>query len=87
MALRVSLSYYDKVLAAIAASLAGGSLLGAATTYSYRAGLLVGALVATVFVYDAIFRNPPLPDGDARTTYAVVVWHLFLVMLAFPFLR
>jgi hypothetical protein len=87
MALPVSLSYYDKVLVAIAASLAGGSLLGVVTAYSYRVGLLAGALVATVFVSDAIFRNPPQPDLTSRSTYAAIVWHFFVAVLAFPFLQ
>jgi len=75
-------SYYDKVLLAIAASLGGGSLLGLVTDVAFRLGLLAGALLATVFVYDAIFRHPPQPTARAR--HAAVVWHLFLALLLLP---
>lgn len=82
-----SLGYYDKILIAIAASLAGGSLVGAATSVAFRLGLLAGALLATVFVYDAVFRHPPQPETNSKARYAAIVWHLFLALLLLPSLR
>lgn len=78
MELGISLSYYDKILAAIAASLGGGALAGVITTFSFRVGLLIGALFATLFVYDAMFHNPP-PSPQAKA--ATLVWHVFLGIL------
>ncbi|MFW5934967.1 MAG: hypothetical protein ACOCQL_03865 [Halolamina sp.] len=78
-------SYYDKVLLAIGVSLGGGSVIGLVTDVGFRLGLLAGALLATVFVYDAIFRHPPQPTPRAR--YAAIVWHLFLALLLLPSLR
>lgn len=78
MELDVSLDYYDKILAAIAVSLSGGAVVGTVTTLSFRVGLLAGALVATPFVYDAIFRNPPRPAPSRQATAAAIVWHAFL---------
>ncbi|GAB6861780.1 hypothetical protein JCM17092_18690 [Haloplanus litoreus] len=72
------LGYYDKILAAIAASLGGGALAGVITAYGFRVGLLVGALIATTFVYDAMFRHPPRPAPSQRATTAAIVWHAFL---------
>lgn len=81
MSFGISLGYYDKILAAIAASLGGGALAGAITAVSFRVGLMTGALVATIFVYDAIFRNPPRPVPSPQTKTAAVIWHVFLGIL------
>lgn len=77
----ISLNYYDKILAAIAASLGGGALAGVITAVSFRVGLITGALVATIFVYDAIFRNPPRPGLSPQAKAAVIIWHVFLGIL------
>lgn len=84
MTRRRSLEYYDKILLAIAVSLGGGSLAGVATDIEFRLGLLAGALLATVFVYDATLRNPPRPPESARGTGALLGWHLLLVLLWLP---
>ncbi|MCU4973924.1 hypothetical protein OB955_14400 [Halobacteria archaeon AArc-m2/3/4] len=74
--------YYDTILAAIAGSVLGGVLLASVTTLSLSVGLFLGSLVAIVFVYDAMFRNPPLPPMDPRIAASVVVWHALLFALA-----
>ena len=74
------LDYYDKILVGIAGSLLGGIVLGVVTTIALQTGILLGTLVATVFVYDAVFRNPPLPTADPRTMAAVIVWQAVLVI-------
>lgn len=81
MELPISLTYYDKILAAIAASLGGGAVAGIVTDIRVRVGLLAGALLATIFVYHAMFRNPPRPDLSSRTKAATIVWHVFLGLL------
>lgn len=81
MALNISPSYYDKVLAAIAVSLSGGAVVGVISSYPFQAGLLAGALVATVWIYDAMFRNPPTPSLSTQAKFAAVVWHGFLGFL------
>lgn len=77
-------SYYDKILLAIAVSLGGGSVIGVVTDVEFRLGLLAGALLATVFVYDAMFRRPP--QSTPRARHAAIVWHLFLLLLVLPYL-
>ena len=84
MGVDISLGYYDKILAAIAASLGGGALAGVITTYSFRVGLLAGALLATPFMYDAMFRNPPRPAPSPQVKAAALVWHVFLGILLVP---
>lgn len=79
-----SFDYYDKILAAIAASLGGGALAGVITAVSFRVGLVAGALIATLFVYDAMFRNPPRPAPSPRAKAAAVLWHMFLGILLLP---
>ena len=78
--------YYDKLLAAIAASLVGGTALGALGPVALEAGILVGALTATAFVYEALFRNPPEPMTTPRQATLAVAWHVFLLALAFAVL-
>ncbi len=69
---------HDWILLAIAAALVGGWLVGALTTVPTEYGLVAGFVIATPFVYDAIFRNPPLPANDVQRATAVIVWHALL---------
>lgn len=81
MVWEISLTYYDKILIAIAASLGSGFLVGLLTAVELSVAVLVGALIATIFVYDAMFRNPPRPARPRQTKAAAVVWHLFLCLV------
>ena len=56
--------YYDKLLGSIAAGLLVGVLIGAATSIALHQGVLFGSLIAMVFVFDALFGHPPLPESD-----------------------
>ncbi|ADD07266.1 uncharacterized protein Nmag_3724 (plasmid) [Natrialba magadii ATCC 43099] len=76
------LDYYDKILVGIAGSLLGGVLLSLATAIDSNTGVLLGALLATPFIYDAMFRNPPLPATDPKVAAAAIVWHGILFVLA-----
>ncbi|MDG5760214.1 hypothetical protein QA600_12795 [Natronococcus sp. A-GB1] len=49
---------------------------------SSSVGVFYGALVATVFVYNAMFRNPSLPTAQPKRAAAAIVWHAFLFVLA-----
>lgn len=77
----VSLTYYDRILAGIAASLLAGAVLGMVGEWGFYVGMLGGALVATLFVYLALFRNPPLPETATTVKTGAVVWHAFLALL------
>lgn len=74
--------YYDKILGAIGTSLVVGLLLGGLTAIAFHVGVFVGAVAATVFVLDAILRNPPVPVSDPRLAAPAIVWHSFVVLLA-----
>ena len=76
------LEYYDRILLGIAGSLLGGVLLAVLTSLALHVGIFAGTVVATVFVYDAMFRNPPLPATDPRVAAAAIVWHAVLGILA-----
>ena len=71
--------YYDWILLAIAAPLASGFVVGLATAVPMEMAMAVSALVVTPLVYDVIFRNPPIPDNDARRAVAAIVWHVLLI--------
>ncbi|WP_049920171.1 hypothetical protein [Halobiforma nitratireducens] len=75
------LEYYDKLLIAIVASLGLGMVIGLTSSVAFISGLAAGALFATVFVYEAMFRNPPLPPESTGARAAAVVWHAFLVVV------
>jgi hypothetical protein len=81
MSVYTRIAYYDKVLIAIGLCLSLGGLVGLGTGLDVRTGLLAGASVATLFVYDAMFRNPPKPTPSARAKAGAVVWHVFLAAL------
>lgn len=74
--------YYDKVIVGIAGSILGGVILGVTTALEITTGLFVGTLVATFLVYDAMFRNPPLPATDPRVVASIIVWHAILFIAA-----
>ncbi|MFC4541400.1 hypothetical protein ACFO5R_05610 [Halosolutus amylolyticus] len=74
--------YYDKVIAGIAGSLLGGLLIGVVAPIAVQSGLFLGTLAATLLVYDAVFRNPPVPATDPRVAAAAIVWHAVLFSLA-----
>lgn len=76
------LEHYDKVLVGMAGSLLAGIVLSFVTSLSLSAGLFVGMLVATFFMYDAMFRNPPLPPTDPRVATTAIVWHAVLFTMA-----
>ncbi|GEM_PF-6310805 len=53
-------SYYDKILFSIAFFLFGGFIIGILTGVSISATTAAGSVMGSVFLYDCIFRNPPL---------------------------
>lgn len=71
---------YDWILLGIFVALAGGGLVGVLTTVPMEYGLAAGFLMATPFVYDAMFRSPPLPSDDFHRATAAIVWHLLLLV-------
>ncbi|WP_254768989.1 hypothetical protein [Salinilacihabitans rarus] len=76
-----TVDYYDRILWGIPACVLLGAALGLATSISFEAGLAAGSLAATAFVYEAIYRNPPIPTTPRRAKVAVVVWHVIVVTL------
>jgi len=75
------MDYYDLILVGIFASVLLGVAASLLTGLGLRAGLFAGTLVATVFLYDALVRNPPLPRTDPTMVVPVVAWHLGLAAL------
>ena len=69
---------YDLILLAIPVVLLAGWLLGALTPVPQELGLVAGVLLATPFVYDAMFGHPPLPESDSGRVAAAIVWHALL---------
>ena len=73
--------YYDKILLAIAAALATGFAVGVTTAVPMAFAMAGSVLVATPIVYDAIFRNPPLPASGPQRAAVAIVWHVLLAWL------
>lgn len=66
-------TYYDRLLLLIGASIALGtatSLHGAVATYQ---GAAAGSLVATLLLFDALFRNPPVAGSGSERMASVAV--------------
>ncbi len=70
---------YDWILLAIPVALVSGWLIGALTTVPMEYGMVAGFVLATPFVYDAMFRNPPLPANDVQRATTAIIWHALLV--------
>lgn len=71
--------YYDWILLAITTILASGFVVGLATAVPIEMAMAGSALVATPFVYDAILRNPPVPENDIGRGAVAVIWHVLLI--------
>lgn len=70
---------YDWILLAIPIALLGGGLIGLLTPVPMEYGLAGGFVLSTPLVYDAMFRNPPLPESQVQRAAVAVVWHALLV--------
>lgn len=74
--------YYDQLLVAIIAVIAAGAAASLHPSIELHQGLAGGSLVSTVFLYELLFRNPPV-DPTRTTTAAAAVgagWLLTLVL-------
>lgn len=77
-------SYYDQLLAAIAVAVLIGAASGLHPAVAPHVGLAGGSLVSTVFLYEALFRNPPTRPTQSTTVASVVVgvgWLLTIVLV------
>ncbi|MCL9813701.1 hypothetical protein AArcSt11_08555 [Natranaeroarchaeum aerophilus] len=70
---------YDWILVAIPVALLSGWIIGVLTVVPIEYGMVAGVVLATPFVYDAIFRNPPLPESDVQRAFAAILWHVLVV--------
>lgn len=57
------LSYYDLALLVLPAPLVAGLLAGAVTGVPLRVGVQVGAVLSSLALGHALFRNPPRSRG------------------------
>jgi hypothetical protein len=77
------LDYYDQILLAIAAVMVAGAAVGLHPLIAVHQGLAGGSLIATLFLYEILFRNPPTEPTTSTTAASVVVgisWLLTLVL-------
>ena len=75
--------YYDQILLAIAAVMIAGAAISIHPLIGFHQGLAAGSLVATLLLYEALFRNPPTEPTASTTAASVVVglsWLLTLVL-------
>jgi hypothetical protein len=78
-------SYYDWLLAAIAAAILVGAATSVHPAVAVHQGLAGGSLVSTLILYEILFRNPPTEPTRSSTVASVVVgsgW-LFTVVLMY----
>lgn len=71
--------YYDRILGAVGAILLAGVLVGLATAVPLQFAMAGSVLVATPFVLDGLFRNPPVETTAVGRATAAIVWHAALV--------
>jgi len=73
--------YYDGIIVGIFGSVLLGVGASALLGFGVQTGLVAGALVATLFLYDAIIRHPPMPPTDPTMVVPMVGWHLMVGLL------
>lgn len=67
------MAYYDKLLIAIAAMVVAGAVASVHPSIALHQGLAGGSPVATVFLYETVFRNPPVEPTRSTTLAGVIV--------------
>ena len=65
--------YYDKILAALTATVLAGAVASTHPAVELHQGLAGGSLVSTVFLYEMLFRNPPTEPSAHPTAGTLVV--------------
>jgi hypothetical protein len=65
--------YYDKLLIAVPVVIALGAGMSIHPAVTISQGLAFGSLLATVVVFEMLFRNPPIEPTRADVG-AVAVW-------------
>lgn len=74
---------YDKYLIAIAAAVATGGLASAHPAVAIYEGLGAGSLLATIVLFEVLFRNPPTVPARSKTAHSAIVavaWLFTLLM-------
>lgn len=72
-------AYYDRILGGMAVALLVGAATSLHPAVAFPDGLRGGAVVATLFLYHALFRNPP-DLALTRRTAGAFVWHCVLLV-------
>lgn len=72
-----------RLLVAIAMSLVAGGMTSLHDAVALHQGFAAGGLLATAFLYEALFRNPPVSPTDPSVVLSVLLWHLVLAWLVF----
>lgn len=65
--------YYDLLLGSIVGALTLGLLVGSHPAVAFHVGLGGGSVLASILLFDAIFRNPPTAPTNLGTAAAVLV--------------
>jgi hypothetical protein len=73
--------YHDKLLIAIGAAIAIGGLASVHPAVAVYEGFGTGSLVATFFLFEVLFRNPPTEPTRSPATPSAVVTVGWLVTL------
>lgn len=78
--------YYDKLLAAVPIALALGALTSLLEPVAFHQGLALGCIAATIVLYEAIVRKPPIEPTAADVTASTITgigWVVVLLLSLF----
>lgn len=65
--------YYDKVVIAIVSLIAAGLSASVHPSIALRQGLAGGTLLTAPFLYEVLFRNPPVESSRSSRMASVIV--------------
>lgn len=67
------IDYYDALLAGIIIALGAGASLSMHESIALHHGLAVGSVVATIILFEIIFRNPPVDRSTTQQGLSAIV--------------
>lgn len=70
---------YTRVLVLIPVALLGGAAVSLHPAVALHYGLAAGSALATIALYDALYRNPPVPRQDPWMASVTALWHVVLL--------
>ena len=75
------IDYYDALLAGIIIALGAGASLSIHESVALYHGLAAGSVVATIILFEIIFRNPPVGRSATKQGLSAIVMAAWVITI------